>query len=285
MRPTGLVVYLLDPATDPPRVESPESIPKPVVALRAPNVDALLEAATELGALQEVLGTEASLEVDWVARRELGERLAETAQRVDLAFELTFGSIAKVTWTRLLPCSPPEEIAAGVSASAVLSEIADVSYPAAPIVRNEMLNRTELTSQGAKARRVLLAAMISEPHRNKLGLEGFGPERAMYEAVLARPGIHRLVDQRWTLAPPIEGSGFEDVWNAITFEFDKARRNRTSLAEIQHALLAPPDWPAFRGSPRSPHCCADRECRRSGHLRARYVSRCAHTRALRTYGP
>jgi hypothetical protein len=236
----GLVAYLLEATSEPPRVESSERTPKPVVAVRPPSGNTLLEAATELGALQEVLSSEASLEVDWVARRELTERIAEATQKVDLEFELTFGPMAKASWLRLSPGLEPAEIAMGVSPSAVLSEVADASYPSAPVVRNEMLNRTELTSQGAKARRVLLEAMITRAREEKLGLDGYGPERAMYEAALARPGIHRLIEDSWTLAPPIAKSDFEEVWKAIVEEFERARSNRMGLAEVTRTLLAPP---------------------------------------------
>ena len=45
-----------------------------------------------------------------------------------------------------------------------------------------MLNRTSLTSQGAKAQRILLEAMINHGDDTNLGLSGYGPEVAMYEA-------------------------------------------------------------------------------------------------------
>ena len=54
-----------------------------------------------------------------------------------------------------------------------------------------MLGRRELTSQAAKARRELLTAMIEHHDEDWLGLEGFGPEKAMYAALLRHPKIHR----------------------------------------------------------------------------------------------
>ena len=74
--------------------------------------------------------------------------------------------------------------------SSALSEAADGAYPDAPLVRNEMLNRTHLTSQGAKARRLLIEAMIEKGEQANLGLEGYGPEVAMYKAALAHTQIH-----------------------------------------------------------------------------------------------
>ena len=62
-------------------------------------------------------------------------------------------------------------------------------------MRNEMLNRTAVTSQGAKARRMLLEAMIERGADADLGLEGYGPEVAMYHAFLKGTGLHGW-DQR-----------------------------------------------------------------------------------------
>ena len=53
-----------------------------------------------------------------------------------------------------------------------------------------MLNRTDLTSQGAKARRLLLKAMIEHGAVPGLDLDGHGPEVAMYRAFLERTGLH-----------------------------------------------------------------------------------------------
>ena len=54
-----------------------------------------------------------------------------------------------------------------------------------------MLNRTDPTSQGSKARRLLLEAMIEHGSVSGLGLEGYGPEVAMYRAFLKHTGLHR----------------------------------------------------------------------------------------------
>ena len=236
----GLVVYMLDPEAKPPIVETSEANPKPVVVVQPRGVQALVDAAVELGALQDVLATEDRLETDWVARRELGERVAEVSQRLDLEFEHAFGSTAEATWLLLSAGKRSAQLAPATSASAVLSGVSDTTYPWAPIVRNEMLNRTELTSQGAKARRLLLEGMVTHSHLEKLGIAGFGPDRAMYEAVLARSGIHRLVDGKWTISAPSKGSSFEHAWRLITEEFQKARRDRVSISEIQRKLMAPP---------------------------------------------
>ena len=142
---------------------------KPVVAAIPNDVTALDAAAREVGAVTAVLDDPAVAE-DWVARRELGERLAEGRVALEHATVATFSTDA-CRWV-LLGAEGETELPAG-RGSAALSAAADRAYPSTPRVGNEMLNRTDLTSQGAKARRMLLEGMIEhggEPRRRVRGI-------------------------------------------------------------------------------------------------------------------
>src|SRR5262249_33524934 len=105
----------------------------------------------------------------------------------------------------------------------------------------EMLNRTELSSQGAKARRVLMEAMITNADLPGLGLDGFGPEVAMYLACLKTTGIHRSdsTTEGWTFGRPRDPS-VRPAWDAIEREFRRARQRRVPLTDIYGTLLSPP---------------------------------------------
>ena len=86
---------------------------------------------------------------------------------------------------------PMTALPVGRGLSSLLSDVCDVVYSASPEISNEMLGRRELTSQAAKARRELLTAMVEHHDEEWLGMEGFGPEKAMYAALLRHPRIHR----------------------------------------------------------------------------------------------
>jgi hypothetical protein len=70
------------------------------------------------------------------------------------------------------------------SLSALVSVACDRAYNSTPLIRNEMLGRHTLTSQGAKARRVLIELCLTEGAKPRLGMDHYGPERAMYGGVL-----------------------------------------------------------------------------------------------------
>ena len=126
---------------------------------------------------------------DWVARRELAERVEHAqgtlAKRAHEAFRPE-----ACRWVLLGPAGVTE--LHGGRGSQALSHAADRAFPSTPTIGNEVLNRTQLTSQGAKARRLLIAAMIEREGDADLGLTGFGPEVAMYRAFLERTGVHRI---------------------------------------------------------------------------------------------
>jgi hypothetical protein len=75
-----------------------------------------------------------------------------------------------------------------------------------------------------------------------LRLDGFGPERAMYEAVLARPGIHRSRRGNWTFGPPKPSDElhYGPAWAAVERALESAGDRRVGLDEVFERLMAPP---------------------------------------------
>ncbi len=59
-----------------------------------------------------------------------------------------------------------------------------------------MISRRELTSQGAKSRRMLIEALLARPDEERFGIPGYGPDRAMYEAVFRVTGMHAKGPER-----------------------------------------------------------------------------------------
>lgn len=238
-------VVLLDLSSSFSRVADLES-DRPIVIGRSPHVNEIAAAGRELGALLDVLNAAEGQGADWVARRELSERAAAAASALDHAIERAFGlGCDDVTWKVVGSDSPRRQ--RRVNLSTVLSDLCDRRYPYAPIIRNEMLSRRELTSQGARARRELLQAMVSSPRGASCGLDGFGPERAMYEAILARPGIHRAADNGdFEFGPPVDLDGddsdlnFGPAWMAIEDAFNNASSEVMPLLSIYQRLMAPP---------------------------------------------
>ncbi|MCW3817840.1 hypothetical protein ONA91_25660 [Micromonospora sp. DR5-3] len=254
----GLVLLAADPAFDANAqlalARVAQSRPVVLGVAAEDSLKALVETARDLAAHQDALGRTEDGDVDWVARRELAERAAAAAARLDAAVEAAYGVGAnEVRW---YICSDEGELPAHLvnsdderrkgprTLSAVLSDVCDQRYRLTPRVRNEMLSRRVLTSQGAKARRDLIEAMIEHPGESRCGIDGYGPERAMYEAVLARTGIHRINRAgHWEFGPPAEdksGLGYTHAWRAIVDAIEGSADIGLSIADLYARLIAPP---------------------------------------------
>lgn len=230
-----LLVISLD-RTVPSLVQSAAAV-KPVVAAIPKEVTELDRAAREVAAVTAVL-EDPVVETDWVARRELGERLAQTRVALEHAISATF-STGACRWI-LLDASGETPLSAG-RGSAALSAAADLAYPSTPTIRNEMLNRTNPTTQGSKARRLLLEAMIERGANPGLGFDGYGPEVAMYRAFLERTGLHARDARNDTMVfrKPTDHS-LQPAWEILDDEFKRAKTRRINLRDIYAALLSPP---------------------------------------------
>ena len=210
---------------------------KPIIAAIPNDLTAIDRAAREVAAITTALN-DPDVETDWVARRELAERLAQTKVAFEHAIGSTFNADA-CQWI-LLGTSGDTNLSAG-RGSAALSAAADHAYSATPMVRNEMLNRTGLTSQGAKARRLLLEAMIERGSERMLRLDGYGPEVAMYRGFLERTGLHNwdADDEIMVFRRPADRS-LQPAWEVLEGEFTRAKTRRINLNDIYATLLSPP---------------------------------------------
>ncbi len=230
----GEVLLFVGPEGEAPRSARPED-GKPLLLAIPENVEGLDRAAREVAAVRMAM---ADLKVasDPVARNEFRERLVHAQSEFDRMISKTFrGESCRWQWL-----GPEPRLLRGGRGSAALSEAADLAYPDTPIIRNEMLHRTELSSQGAKARRDLLAAMIEKSAEPDLGLRGYGPDMAMYRAALHETGIHRG-GGAGRFGPPRGNSSLAPAWELVTGRFfAEARGQRINVRDITAALLSPP---------------------------------------------
>ncbi|MEN9251558.1 MAG: hypothetical protein Q6L58_03875 [Thermostichales cyanobacterium BF3_bins_165] len=219
--------------------ELPEAIPpltkdgKPLVVVSVTGLERIRVVAQEYGALQQV-GKAPELQTDGVARLEVRQRLSQTKRLLDEAIALGFAVSKGQCWVMGIPVPMKNER----ELNAQLSAVCDRVYDQGLVLWNELINRRELTSQGAKARRVLLEAMLEKGDLPRLDLQGHGPEVSMYESVLGKTQIHRQENEVWGFYPPTE-PGVINVWRAIE-AFCLGSRHQRSLAELYAQLEAPP---------------------------------------------
>lgn len=227
----GLLVYNVDRRGEPLNLPAQAS-GFPVVEIAADEIGGVLRAAKEIDALTRVATSPDLNPDDSVAARELDERIAYARQVLDHEVDRAFGNSSDIIWH-----NGGDAAGSGKRLNASLSSVLDEAYDKAPRVRNETINRTELTSQGAKARRELIAALI-DPRRRKedtLGLVGDGPEVSMYHALLGVTGIHRD-DDIW---PPTDPEWLP-VWDYVSEALHQSTHSAIAVDHIINQLAEPP---------------------------------------------
>ena len=140
---------------------------------------------------------------DPIARKELSGRMleAELVLRREMSGLVT--GDREASWYRNGSVLPAVN---GRQLSSQMSDICAQAYEKAPRVLNELLNRSQLSSAAAAARRELLVAMIEKRGEKQLGIEGYPPELSMYRSVLEEHRLHREVDGRWKYQEPKRAS-------------------------------------------------------------------------------
>ncbi len=235
----GLIAYWLDTApleSVPPRTTDG----KPLIVITVANLELLRIRSEDFLALKQIWNNAPELQTDGVAKREVRQRLVEAEQLLNETVALAFNGSAQnnTCWIdgKLIA------IESSRSFQSALSDLCDRTYNKGAVLDNELINRRELTSQGAKARRELIEAMLKHSDKPRLGLEGYGPEVAMYGSVLEATGIHRQEDGVWGFHPPLMSTtvNVSFVWDEIEQFCTEAKDRQQTLDRLYHRLEQPP---------------------------------------------
>jgi hypothetical protein len=248
----GILIFHFGTKHDLPMIKSP----LPAVAGITGNARAVLDAGRELLALNELLSADI---LDAVARREINERVGQAQTELAVAMAEAFSPTQPATRWYLLGTAGSEYAGQwgdaarnlpldGRSLAGIVSAACEIAYPHTPHIRNEMLGRHHLTSQGAKARRELLTAMLTHPASARLDIDGYGPERAMYEGVLAYLGLHGPnaddsaaggAPTRYRFTEPGRDCTLAPAWTALHAALARADKE-CPADELFRLLMAPP---------------------------------------------
>ena len=233
----GLIGYWVDD-------EKLKSVPiltndgKPLIILCAAELESLRFRAREYAALKKIQNTATQLQTDGVARREVRYRTTEAEQLLYESLQESFelANESNDCWIE----GKQETIHNITEFNSQLSKVCDRTYNLSPKIWNELINRRQLTSQGAKARRELIEAMIEHSDLERLGLVGYGPEVTMYHSLLGETKIHKEEDGYWDFYPPKRGSGVRTLWQAVNkFCLDSKEKPQT-LDRLYQTLANPP---------------------------------------------
>ena len=219
-------------------VDAVEGDPLALVCARSVEKEDL-KWAHELGLWTWVRDNCDELRVDDLARAEVGDRIAsaERALMSATAVLSAASSVREESWWRE---GKSIDLPRG-GLSVLLSGICDSVYCQAPILKNDLINRTRLSSAVAGARTRLLDRMLNETAHADLGMTGAPPERTIYLSLFHASGIHGEAEPgRFAFRPPPADNPcrWAPVWTRIAELLDSGEV--ASFAALLEALAAPP---------------------------------------------
>ncbi|AWV06255.1 hypothetical protein C9I47_0532 [Lysobacter maris] len=208
-----------------------------LLALRRITEDDL-ELADELSAWNRLERECADLRVDTYARNEVRQSVHRlTSALVHRLADLrspTQGSRDASWWHS----GAALEIADGRELNRQLSLIFDHRFAQAPKVRNELINRSVVSTAAAAARQRLLERMFSHEHVEDLGIEQTPPEKAIYLSVLKDSGLHTIRGGEWSFQSPAPGSDWHLAWAALHEMLEE--KGLISAKDVLTHFAAPP---------------------------------------------
>ena len=178
------------------------------------QIGAVSTQTRELMALEWVRDHTPKLQGDRVARMEIHARIDEVRGQLENSFAQM---ISDVLWYRkgyspqLLPFDQLNGLA---------SDLADNRFSEAPILHNELLGRTRLSSNIVAARNALIRRMVLYEGEARLGIDGYPPEGGLFDSLLESTGMYCYTDGKWQFVPPkLHGddpNNLNPIWQAAT---------------------------------------------------------------------
>lgn len=198
----------------------------------------LVEQAAELAALTYVAESHRALHGDSVARREVDARLQQMRGELEDALRDTF---AHAKWYF---DGHGHEVKVGEGLSPLASRVCDRIFHLAPRVQSELVNRDELSSNAAKAQRVLLHRMVNFGDRPNLDYSGYPVDAGLYYTTISQLGLHRTRKGRGVFVAPDEtqlsvGGNLHGFWSAVR-ERLQTTDGSVTLEEIYEIGRRPP---------------------------------------------
>lgn len=231
----GLIVYWVSDL-EPDCISRFTQDGKPLLVIKTNEIEKLESACREVIGLRHVSDNSTELRTDGVARREIRQRLHFSSNILERTIQDAFNLSKSANYWTL---GKKGKAKTWKEFNSELSKVCDKVYDQSPVLWNELVNRRELTSQGSKARRMLIEAMLENEKEEKLGFEGHGPEVSAYYSVLESTGIHKKRGSVWSFGKP-KGSGLDSAWLAIEDFCKSSEETPRSFSELQSVLSAKP---------------------------------------------
>lgn len=231
--------------------------PRPILCVVPRDPWPLHELLGEYAALEQLVRDDPRLPHDPVAKTEIQARKLDLETLIHVEVGRLVGLDQGGSTSTWHHDSKQFEVTTARQLSALVSQICDRTFAHAPRIHNELINRHELSSAAASARRSLLAAMLTRSSEAEFGIEGYPPEKSMYLSLFQEQKLHtkgpRAAEvQGWILKEPPKLKkttplgAVSHAWHAMR-EFLGAKSEHRLPLEHLYTLLESPPFGIKRG--------------------------------------
>ena len=238
----GLCLYALENAPEPayPR----HQIHKPIAVVKPKDISELDKVSRLLASLNWCLDSEITKN-DIVVRKELRERIATVGAEFTQTFEKTFAP-ENCSWQGYVNKTIID--LKSRRGSSPLSEVADHAYPETVPVKYSVINKHKLSTNGSRAQKQVIHAILGEPEEKNLGPEkkdlgfkGNGAEIATYKGFVKTNNLHTNYRGNHLKEPGRSADqATQEAWKMLNDCFNEAKENRLDIDEIYRKLQSPP---------------------------------------------
>ncbi len=207
---------------------------KPKIFSLASEFGKLFEFSRELLALEWLQKNSSELSGDRIARKEVENRCSLVSSLLGQALE---HAVHKEVWYQN---STPLGTLTGLQMSSLCSDLADSIFHKSPILRTEMLNRSNPSGSANGALNALLKRMVLHKGEERLGIEGYPAEGSLFKIMLEGTGLYSKVTDEWQYICP-EGDSFKlsELWD-FTDELLISYQQNFSLKALYKKWSLPP---------------------------------------------
>lgn len=202
----------------------------------------LRNAAIEVSALQRMQQDTELVESDPIALSELQQMTDDALEHLQkLIDRLVTPSASGAKWFHAgKQIDGSNSVELRRSLSAIMASV----FAKTPMINNEMINRRKPSPALVNARKKLTMAILERHGRERLGLEGFFPDRSMFNTVLLHTGLYRkdATADRWSYVheKSIKDPGMKAVWGAFRKFLTESSDRPTTFRELFDRLQSPP---------------------------------------------
>ncbi len=136
-----------------------------------------------------------------------------------------------------------QEIVSEKAVNELLSRVCENTYKLTPEIRNELINKHNISSAISTARKSYIKALLNNSDQKNLGFDEhkYPPEKTIYQSLLISTGIHsKLADDTFGFNPPSCTHSIYHLWNECEQFFKNAISEEKSIQELIEKLRNKP---------------------------------------------